>query len=114
MKNLFDLQKTLGAPSARSEKPSVDSILLGEALYLLVLALPEHKNIHFAELNSFSPINFIRPNSRFLSISLLNVLVIKNCYLSALFIIELQLQIISFFCHVDQNINLKKYRFQIE
>lgn len=113
MKNLFDLQKTLGAPNARSEKPSVDSILLGEALYLLVSALPEYKNIHFAELNSFSPINFIRPNSRFLSISLLNVLVIKNCYLSALFIIELQLQIISFFC-LDRNINLKKYRFQIE
>lgn len=68
MKNLFDLQKTLGAPIARSEKRSVDSILLGGALYLLVLALPEHKNIHFAELNSFSPVNFIRPNSSFISI----------------------------------------------
>lgn len=89
------------------------SILLGEALYLLVLALPEYENIHFAELNSFSPVNFIRPNSSFISIFLLNVLVIKNCYLSALFIIELQLQIISFFC-LDRNINLKKYRFQIE
>lgn len=66
----------------------MDSILLGEVFYLFVLVLFEYKNIYFVELNFFLFINFIRFNLRFLLIFLLNVLVIKNCYLFVLFIIE--------------------------
>lgn len=78
----------LGVFSGWFEKLFVDSILLGEVFYLFVLVLFEYKNIYFVELNFFLFINFIRFNLRFLLIFLLNVLVIKNCYLFVLFIIE--------------------------
>lgn len=66
----------------------MDSILLGEVFYLFVLVLFEYKNIYFVELNFFLFVNFIRFNLSFILIFLLNVLVIKNCYLFVLFIIE--------------------------
>lgn len=66
----------------------MDSILLGEVFYLFVLVLFEYKNIYFVELNFFFFVNFIRFNLSFILIFLLNVLVIKNCYLFVLFIIE--------------------------
>lgn len=78
----------LGVLSVWFEKLFVDSILLGEVFYLFVLVLFEYKNIYFVELNFFLFVNFIRFNLRFLLIFLLNVLVIKNCYLFVLFIIE--------------------------
>lgn len=78
----------LGVFSVWFEKLFVDSILLGEVFYLFVLVLFEYKNIYFVELNFFFFVNFIRFNLSFILIFLLNVLVIKNCYLFVLFIIE--------------------------
>lgn len=78
----------LGVFNVWFEKLFVDSILLGEVFYLFVLVLFEYKNIYFVELNFFFFVNFIRFNLSFILIFLLNVLVIKNCYLFVLFIIE--------------------------